>query len=65
MFKPAFALAIAYFIRHIVLKLSDPDVNAYELMLATHNLTMAIIWGLLKWKWPVQSTKLVFVYALS
>jgi len=64
-FPACMLLAIAYFLRHVIAKLTSPQMNLYELMSATLILAFALCWGFFTWKFPIYAPKLVFLYALT
>ena len=63
LFVPTAIVALLYFIRHVILKLTS-DIDYTELMSATLNITLVLLWGFLKWKFPLQSPKIVVIYGL-
>ena len=63
--KWSFILVTIYLIRHIILKATHPETNYAELFGAIQSFFIHILWILLKWKWPISSTNLVFLYAIN
>jgi hypothetical protein len=58
-------ISVTYFIRHLILKLTDPDINYNQFMVASSLLSITCLWGLLVWKFPIHAPKIMIIYILD
>ena len=62
--RPLFLFSTVYFLRHVILKATDPEENYNQLIDATILLLISLLFALLARVYPVSAPKVVYLLAL-